>query len=472
MDKKIRIRFIKDAKGNYHYQAVDVVDSLDSIKDSNIVVLKDDKYASILKFKTTRLLMDHMENKDEISIVLSDSLVDKLIKQCEKKGYKDYQVVIKELLEHLMSKLNGIEIEEHGGIGSVTLKYPEKKVINGSEKTEGSGQEEQPYEIDMSKINPKEVVERIKKKVVAQDPTVESIVYNIYNNQRIFDTKDDDLISASKSSILMDGPTGTGKTLIVKQVAKELSLPLITRSATMYSAAGYEGHDLEEMLVGLLEVTGGNLEAAERGVIILDEFDKLGGRGDNKLEMKKAVQQELLTFLSGGKFPVEYNGQTYDFDTSRITFICLGAFQDLRERKIKEGLDENGQYEMNPDDYIGEGIMRELVGRFSLITATKSLTKQDLMDILMKSEISPLTQLQNLGRQIYQKDILINEDMVEKIAEEALQFDTGARALATIVNGIREQVLDALINGQETQIVIDEELLQRVRDARKRGVAK
>jgi ATP-dependent Clp protease ATP-binding subunit ClpX len=150
----------------------------------------------------------------------------------------------------------------------------------------------------------------------------------------------------------------------------------------------------------------------------------------------------------------------------------LGAFQDLRERKIKEGLDENGQYEMNPDDYIGEGIMRELVGRFSLITATKSLTKQDLMDILMKSEISPLTQLQNLGRQIYQKDILINEDMVEKIAEEALQFDTGARALATIVNGIREQVLDALINGDETQIVIDEELLQRVRDARKRGVAK
>ena len=259
--------------------------------------------------------------------------------------------------------------------------------------------------------------------------------------------------------------------MIAKQVAKELDIPIIIRSSTIFSTAGYKGANLTELLQDLLEKSGGSLERAERGIIVLDEFDKLAGDSNSDLEMKKAVQQDLLAYIGGGKFPIEYNGQKIEFDTSKITFICMGAFTDLRERKIAEGLDKDGFYKMEPDDYIKEGLLRELVGRFSLITSTQSLSRENLKKILTDSTISPLLQLKQMAK-IYNKEVSYSDDMIDKIVNEAFEKDTGARSLATVVNGIRNQVLKQLINSEDKVVEINDEIFDKAKDEVKRGVAK
>ena len=543
--RKIRILFEIDEKGVYHYHSVEEIDEKDSrLENASQITLTEDKYSRIKSKKDTKIILNNEEKKQYLALSLSDSLLEKLLKECSQKGYqKDAYNIIKGLMEHLGSNIHEVTFEKHGGIGAFMIKCAAREKAANEVETEKKPTEikEGQQTIDMSQIDPQAVIAKMKEKIIAQDKTVETVVNNIYNNQLIIDTQDEDLVESSKCSILLDGPTGTGKTFIIKEAAKNLSLPIIIRSATMFSAAGYKGSDLSELLSGLLEQTGGNLETAQRVIVFLDEFDKLGGTSDNELEMKKAVQQELLTYLSGAKFPIEYNGQTYEFDTSRVTFICLGAFTDLRERKIKEEMqrretvrvrmlayqeteedatkkvkeileedekdyteqlkdykkviEEKGlraeydelkqtmeeeakdpnikiTYTMSPKDYIDDGIMREMVGRFTLITATKSLGKEDLIRILKESTTSPLLQLKSLAQKIYQKDIVYSEAMIERIAEEAVAEDTGARALQTVVNGIRDVILKELMHGQSSEIELTEEMLEQVKENQKRGVAK
>ena len=299
-------------------------------------------------------------------------------------------------------------------------------------------------EIDMSKINPEDVIRKVKEKVIAQDKTVQTIVYNIYNNQKILESGNEDLYS-SKANIILDGPTGTGKTFILKEVSKNLSIPINITPADIFAAPGYKGAQLEQMLIPLLDQTDGNIELAERGIVVLDEFDKLCAKGDNALEMHKAVQHSLLSYIGGTKISFEYRGKMIDFDTSKITFICLGAFTHLRERKIKEGLDENNQYTIKPEDYIEEGMERELVGRFSLLTATQSLDKDDMKRILLESTTSPIKNLQEIGK-LYGKEITFEDKLTDRIAAEAVVSNTGARALQTIVNGLENEYLPVITN--------------------------
>ena len=459
------ILFKKNNDGNFIYNSIKKIDQSEEtktlIQNSNIVQIDNDIYNDITSGKTINLAANGQETKDTVIVSLTEDLYNFLVDKCKELGNtENYDEIMKELLDTIGKKITPIRLE----------KKNDKLicVVNDLSKTK----ETKEKAIDMSNVNPEEVIAKIKKKVIAQDKAVETIVNNIYNNQMIFDTEDENMINASKSSILLDGPTGTGKTLIAKQVAKELDIPIITRSSTIFSTAGYKGANLTELLQDLLEQSGGNLERAERGIIVLDEFDKLAGDSNSDLEMKKAVQQDLLAYIGGGTFPIEYKGQKIEFDTSKITFICMGAFTDLRERKIQEGLDKDGFYKMEPDDYIKEGILRELVGRFSLITSTQSLSREDLKKILTDSIISPLFQLKQMANKIYNKEISYSDDMVDKIVEEAFKKDTGARALATVVNGIRTQVLKRLINSEDKVIEINDEVFEKAKDEVKREVAK
>lgn len=459
------VLFKKNNDGKFIYNSINKIDQSEEskalIQNSNIVQIDSNNYNNITSGKPIILAVSGKEEKDSVIVSLTEDLYKFLVEKCKEMGSaENSDEIMKELLDTIGKKINPIKIE----------KKNDKLVciINDSSKTKDTKEKA----IDMSNVNPEEVITKIKKKVIAQDKAVETIVNNIYNNQKIFDTEDENMISASKSSILLDGPTGTGKTLIAKQVAKELDIPIITRSSTIFSTAGYKGANLTELLQDLLEQSGGNLERAERGIIVLDEFDKLAGDSNSDLEMKKAVQQDLLAYIGGGTFPIEYKGEKIEFDTSKITFICMGAFTDLRERKIKEGLDKDGFYKMEPEDYIKEGILRELVGRFSLITSTQSLSRENLKKILTDSIISPLFQLKQMAKKIYNKEITYSDEMVDKIVEEAFIKDTGARALATVVNGIRTQVLDRLINSDDKVIEINDEIFEKSKDEVKRGVAK
>lgn len=319
----------------------------------------------------------------------------------------------------------------------------------------------------------KKIISEIEEKVIAQDATVESVVNNIYTNQKIINSRDNDLIKSAKVNILLDGPTGTGKTLILELVADKLSLPIVVRPVTSFSTVGYKGANLTDILINLLINANDNLELAERGIVVLDEFDKLS-KNSASLEMRDALQQELLSYLSGSKVFLEYNDRKILFDTSKVTFIGLGAFNDLREKKIaaakhssigfdtNEAKNDERTYEITIKDYIDEGLQRELVGRFSLICSTSFLDKDDLVQILKESKLSPLKSLVKIGK-LYGVEIVYDDTILERIAELAYEDGNGARGLQVIVNNLKDLILSDLISGQIDKIEITTELLDKSR---------
>ena len=335
-------------------------------------------------------------------------------------------------------------------------------------------------DLSFDDFNVNEVIDDIKSRVIGQDRVVETIVNNIYNNQKIIDTLDEDFIRTSKVNILIDGSTATGKTLILRQCEKHFSIPFYRVPVTSFSTVGYKGDDLVNILHGLLKRANGNIELAQRGVVVLDEFDKLASSSDKGLEVRNGLQHELLPYIDGDKITLDLGfGSKIEFDTSKITFIALGAFTDLNERKIKENnknyigfsdsnLKKERTYNISIQDYIDEGINRELIGRFGLLISTNRLDYDKLMKILKESKISPALNLINLGK-MYGVDIVISDEILGRIAECALKDGTGARGLKTIIGNLQNVILADVIAGKEKRIVIDEEMLNKSRDFMIRG---
>ncbi len=474
MGNSFKINFIKH-DNSYEFSDIEEDVNLDS-KDKNVIMLGIDNIRGILnndELKIKKYSQD--EDTDNIVLYVNNETILELLEVYKKsKPYLSDEDLIKEIKKELLigfMNISKVETNYIEDICEYTLKYKPNILINGNSSENTNAETEASIkEIDVSKINPVEVVAKIKEKVIAQDETVKSIVYNIYNNQKILESGNTDIM-ASKANILLDGPTGTGKTFILKEVANELSLPINITAADQYAVPGYKGMQLQEMLIPLLEQTGGNVELAERGVIVLDEFDKLCVNSEKSLEMHKAVQNQLLTYIGGKKVSLEYNGKKIDFDTSKITFICLGAFTDLREQKIDEELNDNSEYTIKPEDYIEAGLQRELVGRFSLITSTKGLTEDDFVDILKESKTSPLKQLVEAIKGSYDMDISYDDEVVRRVAHEAQKFNTGARALQTVVNIVREKLLCKIFESKSlgvNEITITNEDLDALEETFKR----
>lgn len=333
---------------------------------------------------------------------------------------------------------------------------------------------------DLDDIDVDEVIADIKSSVIGQDRAVDTIVNNIYNNQKIINTMNDDFIRTAKVNILLDGPTATGKSLILHQCAKHFSIPFCKVPVTSFSTVGYRGEDLASVLHTLLKKAKGNLELAERGIVVFDEFDKLAFTGDRGLEMRNGLQHELLSYLEGETISLDMGfGSKVDFDTSKITFIALGAFNDLRERKIKANKKSNigfstssnnqeNTYKISVQDYIDEGIHRELIGRFGLLASTDHLDYDKLMKILKESKISPVRALVQLGT-IYGVEIVFTDEILSKIANYALEDGTGARGLKAIVGSLQNIILADMISAKVDRIVINDEMLNKSRNFMVRG---
>ena len=296
----------------------------------------------------------------------------------------------------------------------------------------------------------------------------------------IIASEDDNFIRTAKVNILLDGPTATGKSLILHQCAKHFSIPFYKVPVTSFSTVGYRGEDLTNVLHGLLKQAKGNIELAERGIVVFDEFDKLAYSGDKGLEMRNGLQHELLSYLEGETISLDMGfGNKIDFDTSKITFIALGAFNDLRERKIKANKTSNigfnasdekkeNTYKISIQDYIDEGIHRELIGRFGLLTSTNHLDYDKLMQILKESKISPVKALIQLGS-LYGVDIVFSDEILSKIANYALEDGTGARGLKAIVGSLQNIILADMISSRVDRIIIDDEMLNKSRNFMVRG---
>lgn len=349
------------------------------------------------------------------------------------------------------------------------------KNILSKESSEFSPQLEN--DIDINKI-----ISETKKKIVGQDQAIESIGANIYANQRIIATGNRDLISTQKTSILLDGPTGTGKTAIIKEFADKLNLPIAITNSGSYSATGYVGDSLNDILKDLLKKANNNLELAQRGIVCLDEFDKLGGFSkDRELIMRRAIQQELLSFMSGTKIKVStdfvfFKDNSVEFDTSNLTFICSGAFTGLSEMKIEEkkkkpigfSLDTESEkentYTITEQDYIDYGIERELMGRIQLITSTKAYSVEDLKRILLESTISPLKGFIEFVKSFGIKQVTYDDSFIEKVAQMAYDLGFGARGLHQIFANLKDSMLLDIINNKTISINLTTEMAEKSKE--------
>ena len=311
-----------------------------------------------------------------------------------------------------------------------------------------------------------ETLESIQNKFIGQEKAVEDLFNNIINNQQLI--RRDDYTDGQRSLIFLDGPTGTGKTAIIREITDKLDIPFVSTSIMNYSSTGYVGDNLTDNLSKLLKSSNGNLEKAQRGIIVFDEFDKIAYNQNGGLEMKRAIQQQLLDFLGGGKYDIDISNSIFDrrkveFDTSKLTFICLGALTELRNQKTEnkhylgfgnENTNKIVSYKITPQDLINIGLERELVGRINTYLHTEEYAKENLLNILKKSTISPII---GFEKWITSKDkkLIINDDAYEAIAEAAYELNTGARSLQTIMNNIRTHFLKEVLRGKNKEIKLD-----------------
>ena len=299
------------------------------------------------------------------------------------------------------------------------------------------------------------LLEEIKKKFIGQERLVEDLFYTIIYNQDLASNKR--LTDGERAILFIDGPTGTGKTAITREICRKLTIPVAFASSVNYSSTGYEGANITDLLAQLYQASGNNLQLAERGIILLDEFDKLAYTSDDGIKMKKAVQQQLLDFLGGGVYPVNIGNkflktEQVEFDTSKLTFILLGALSELRNKKIVD----SDIYSIVPEDLIAHGLERELVGRINTYLHTDEYTKEDLLRILKESSISPILSLKK-GVSLYGKELIIDEEIYEDIVNAAYDLHSGARGLQTIINNIRTSFLKEILRGEEQTIYLGKE---------------
>jgi ATP-dependent protease Clp ATPase subunit len=320
--------------------------------------------------------------------------------------------------------------------------------------------------------NINDLISEISAKIVGQEDAIKTLVTNIYYNQLLIEKLSHDYhmdlaeLDSRKVTILLDGPTGTGKTAILKDISSKLDLPITFCNANSFSETGYVGPSITDPLRKLYRLASNKISKAENGIIVFDEIDKICSRLNTDKDMKKGVQEELLGFISGGgyDFPLEDNKFGSDmihFDTSKLTFILSGAFTNLRERKIAEiekkhkniGFTSKGelseeerQYIITPQDYIDEGLNREFFGRIKVLACTRGYDYRDLLLILNNSTISPLKNFEKTANMFGYNNVYFTPEFIDQLINQALEMNTGARSLQTIMSGIQNRLLYGMIN--------------------------
>ena len=345
-------------------------------------------------------------------------LCNRIIKDLDKHYRTVNGVVCKECAEEIFSMANGL-----------TLVDPIEDMM-----------------VESSCPKPKELYNKLNEYVIGQDDAKKTLSIAVYNHyKRLRSDKID------KSNILMIGPSGSGKTLLCKTLAKFLSVPFVICDATTFTQAGYIGEDVESMLTKLYIESGYDIKSTERGIIFIDEIDKISevkttGRDASGL----GVQQALLKFLEGSKVNVptklgkQQNCDTIVIDTNNILFVCSGAFVNLKEHSI--------------DGLIDFGLIPELIGRLPIIVETKELSQEDIKRIITEPKNNILDQYKELFR-LDGIELMFNEDALELIYKACYESKLGARGIRSVFETVLK---DAMFNipGKRKKFIVTKTIVE------------
>ena len=371
---------------------------------------------------------------------------------------------------------------------------------------EGFLDEEETYTLnEETKIpSPKEIKNVLDDYVIGQNEAKKILSVAVYNHYKRINHEEknknkQDEVEIQKSNILLLGPTGCGKTLLASTLAKILNVPFAIADATTLTEAGYVGEDVENILLKLIQAADGDIEKAEKGIIYIDEIDKITRKSENPSITRdvsgEGVQQALLKIVEGTIASVPPQGgrkhphqEMIQIDTSNILFICGGAFEGLeniiRDRTGKKTIGfgtaiqsnkEIDKYkifeELLPQDLLKFGLIPEFIGRLPIVATLKELDKEALKKIVVEPKNALVKQYKKL-LEIDGVELEFKDDALEAIVNKAIELKTGARGLRSIIEGIMTDIMfeipsndkitkciitkETVENGKEPEVVVDE----------------
>ena len=378
-----------------------------------------------------------------------------------------------------------IEREENPLIAGNNAYICSNCVVSAYKILFGDQEAHQPTDFDINMLTPKEIKQHLDEYVIGQNRAKKTLSVAVYNHyKRILKEATDDETEIAKSNILLIGPTGSGKTLLAQTIARFLDVPIAITDATNLTEAGYVGEDVENILTKLLQAADGDIERAERGIVFIDEVDKIARMGENRSITRdvsgEGVQQALLKIIEGSIVNISPKGgrkhPNQDFqqiDTTNILFVCGGAFDglnDIIKRRIggntlgfgqtKRSKSEEDEllHEVEPDDLVTYGLIPELIGRLHITATLEKISIEDMVRILTEPKNALVKQYQKLF-ELDGVTLTFEPETLEAIAQKAIERKTGARGLRSILEETLLDIMYQLPELEGYEVVITPEVI-------------